>query len=173
MSSSQRSIACAVLRGGTSRGVYFLADDLPRDGALRDRVLLAVVGGPDELQIDGIGGGHPLTNKAAAVSKSGRDDADLDYLFLQTVPREQRVSTEQNCGNILVGVGPFALERGLIRATSPRTEVRVHMVNTGSRCVLTLDTPGGKLAYGNDGTSVICDYLDVAGSTTGALLPTG
>ena len=182
MTSKQRSIPCAVLRGGSSRAVYFLKDDMPENAILRDRALLTVVGGPDTLQIDGIGGGHPLNNKAAIVSTSARDDADLDYLFLQLVPAEGRDSTEQNCGNILVGVGPFAIETGLIEAATPRTTIRVHMVNSGNLCELTLETPDGHVKYEDDavvdGASygsvpVICDFVDVAGSSCGSLLPTG
>ena len=182
MTSKQISIPCAVLRGGSSRAVYFLKDDMPGNTRLRDRVLLSVVGGPDALQVDGIGGGHPLNNKAAIVSTSNRDDADLDYLFLQLVPAERKVRTDQNCGNVLVGVGPFAIETGLIEAAARRTTIRVHMVNSGNLCELTLETPEGQVEYEDDtvvdgashgGVSVICDFLDVAGSACGSLLPTG
>lgn len=182
MTSKQISIPCAVLRGGSSRAVYFLNDDVPENTRLRDRMLLAVVGGPDALQVDGIGGGHPLNNKAAIISTSSRDDADLDYLFLQLVPAEGKVRTDQNCGNVLVGVGPFAIETGLIEAAAPRTTIRVHMVNSGNICELTFETPEGQVKYEDDtavngashgGASVICDFLDVAGSACGSLLPTG
>ena len=182
MTNKQTAIPCAVLRGGTSRGVYFRQRDLPDDEVLRDRILLQVMGGPDPLQIDGIGGGHPLTNKVAIVGPSARDDADVDYLFLQVMPRESRVSDVQNCGNILAGVGPFAIETGLITAGSPHTRVRVHMVNSGNRCELTVETPDGVVNYEGEteidgvpgnAAAIVCDFLDVAGSACGALLPTG
>jgi len=176
------AIPCAVLRGGTSRGVYFRRDDLPEDAALRDRILLQIMGGPDALQVDGIGGGHPLNNKIAIVSLSERDDADVDYLFLQVIPGESRVSDGQNCGNILAGVGPFAIESGLLTAGSPATVVRIHMVNTGKTCELTVETPDGVVNYEGDthidgvpesAAPIVCNFLDVAGSSCGALLPTG
>jgi 4-oxalomesaconate tautomerase len=182
MTARQTAIPCAILRGGTSRGVYFHRVDLPENVALRDRVLLSVMGGPDVLQIDGIGGGHPLNNKVAVVSRSQRDDADVDYLFLQVVPQEAKVNDVQNCGNILAGVGPFAIELGLVCADPKQTRVRVHMVNSGNLCELSIETPDGAVNYagtaeidGVPGTAapIICDYLDVAGSACGALLPTG
>ena len=182
MSKKQTAIPCAVLRGGTSRGVYFRPEDLPDDASARDRILLQVVGGPDDLQVDGIGGGHPLTNKVAIVGPAARDDVDVDYLFLQVNPKESSVTDVQNCGNILAGVGPFAIEAGLVAAASPVTRVRVHMVNSGSICELTVDTRAGVVNYDGvteiDGVPgnaapIICDFLDVAGSACGVLLPTG
>lgn len=182
MSDRQTAIPCAIIRGGTSRAVYFHRDDLPEDEGLRDRILLTVMGGPDALQIDGIGGGHPLNNKVAIVSTSQRDDADIDYLFLQVTPQECTVSGVQNCGNILAGVGPFAIETGLAAADAPRTIVRVHMVNSGNLCELTVETPDGLVNYAGEAeidgvpgsaAPIICDFLDVAGSACGALLPTG
>src|SRR5580693_1108951 len=121
-------VRCMLMRGGTSKGAYFLAEDLPRDPAERDDVLLRIMGSPDARQIDGIGGAHPLTSKVAVISRSGRADADVDYLFLQVGVGEATVSDRQNCGNLLAGVGPFAVERGLVQG-SP---VRIHMVNPGS-----------------------------------------
>lgn len=182
MTSNQTAIPCAIVRGGTSRGVYFRRQDLPGDESLRDRILLQILGGPDALQVDGIGGGHPLNNKVAIVSPSARDDADVDYLFLQVIPGESRVSDVQNCGNILAGVGPFAIETGMTDAGSPATVVRVHMLNSGNLCELTVETPDGVVNYegetGIDGVPgsaapIVCDFLDVAGSACGALLPTG
>ncbi len=182
MTRTQTAIPCTVLRGGTSRGVYFRRQDLPGDARLRDRILLQVMGGPDPLQIDGIGGGHPLTNKVAIVGSSARDDADVDYLFLQVEPEESRVSDIQNCGNILAGVGPFAIEADLVTAGSPHTRVRVYMVNSGSLCELTVETPDGAVNYAGETTidgvpgsaaAIVCDFLDVAGSACGDLLPTG
>ncbi len=182
MQSTQTLIPCAQMRGGTSKGSYFLANDLPADAALRDAVLLVVMGGPDGLQIDGIGGGHPLSSKVAIVSKSAQEDTDVDYLFLQISPTGGTVSTTQNCGNMLAGVGPFAIERGLVKAANGETAVRVHMVNSGNDCELTVQTPGGSVEYEGDasidgvpGTAapIICDYFDLAGSMCGAILPTG
>jgi len=178
----QRAIACSVLRGGTSKGLYFLAEDLPPDRATRDAVLLAAMGSPDAREIDGMGGGHPLTSKVAVVRRSGREDADVDYLFLQVWPDRAEVSDNQNCGNILAGVGPFALESGLVPAGDPTTAVRVWMENTQSLAIAQVQTPSGVVCYeggaridGVPGTHapVPIDFLDVAGSSCGALLPTG
>jgi 4-oxalomesaconate tautomerase len=171
-----------VLRGGTSRGVYFRETDLPSDPARRDAVLLSIAGGPDHLQVDGIGGGHPLTNKVAIVDSSDGPDADIDYLFLQISPAEGKVADVQNCGNILAGVGQFAIESGMIEANEDATTVRIHMLNSDSTAEVTVQTPGRDVSYDGDtaidgvpGTAspVICDFLDVAGSASGALLPTG
>ncbi len=121
--SSQRAIRCSVMRGGTSKGLYFHASDLPSDVATRDAVLLAAMGSPDVREIDGMGGAHPLTSKVAVVGASHREDADVDYLFLQVWPDRAEVSDNQNCGNLLAGVGPFAIEEGLVapsRGHSPR-----------------------------------------------------
>jgi 4-oxalomesaconate tautomerase len=182
MTVTQTALSCTVLRGGTSRGVYFRREDVPDDVAARDRILLQAMGGPDDLQVDGIGGGHPLTNKAAIVGPSTRDDADVDYLFLQVIPGESRVADVQNCGNILAGVGPFTIESGLVAAGSPVTRVRVHMVNSGNLCELTVETPNGVVNYDGEteidgvpgsAAPIICDFLDIAGSACGHLLPTG
>ncbi len=177
-----RAIPCSVYRGGTSKGLYFLKDDLPPDIATRDAVLLAAMGSPDARQIDGMGGAHPLTSKIAIVSKSERADADVDYLFLQIFPEKAIVTDQQNCGNLLAAVGPFAIEQGLVAATGDVTSVRIHMLNTKSLAVAHIQTPGGIVEYegeahidGVPGTSapVPTDFLDVAGSSCGALLPTG
>jgi 4-oxalomesaconate tautomerase len=171
-----------MMRGGTSRGVYFRAQDLPADPALRDAVLVAVMGGPDALQVDGVGGGHPLTSKVAVLSPSADENADVDYLFLQVNPRDGTVSAVQNCGNILAGVGGYAIEAGWIPAQGNETRVRVNMLNSDSLCELLVQTPGGQVCYDGGmaidgvpgtGAAVVCDFLDVAGSTCGALLPTG
>jgi 4-oxalomesaconate tautomerase len=178
----QTAIPCTVMRGGTSKGLYFLESDLPSDVATRDRVLLAAMGSPDPRQIDGMGGAHPLTSKVAVVSRSTRPDADVDYLFLQVVVNEARVDAGQNCGNILAGVGPFALEMGLVPYKDDVTEVRIHMVNTGAIAIAAVETPNGRVNYegaaridGVPGTAapIPTDFLDVAGSSCGALLPTG
>ena len=180
---NQTPIPCTLMRGGTSKGPFFLASDLPADRALRDRVLLAVMGSPDARQIDGLGGADTLTSKVAVVGPSTRPDADVDYLFLQVVVDEPRVDESQNCGNMLAGIGPFALEHGLVQASPGVTEVRIHMVNTASVAVAHVQTPGGRVQYDGDaridgvpGTAapIVIDFLDIAGgSTGGALLPTG
>lgn len=177
-----QGVACMWMRGGTSKGGYFLADDLPAEPVERDAFLLRIMGSPDARQIDGMGGGDPLTSKVAIVSKSRRDDADVDYLFLQIFVDQPTVSDAQNCGNILAGVGPFAIERGLVDASDGQTEVRIHMENSGRISVATLNTPGGKVTYsGNakiDGVPgsaapIPLAFQDIAGSMCGSLLPTG
>jgi len=171
-----------MMRGGTSRGAYFLASDLPTDIAERDRILLSVMGSPDPRQIDGIGGADPLTSKVAVISPSSRPGIDVDYLFLQVWVDRPEVSDKQNCGNILAGVAPFAIERGLVRGCDPVTQVRIFMVNTSQTVVATVQTPGGKPEYqgnaridGVPGTAapIPLSFSDTAGSTCGALLPTG
>jgi 4-oxalomesaconate tautomerase len=170
------------MRGGTSKGLYFLAADLPSDIATRDAVLLAAMGSPDLRQIDGMGGADPLTSKIAVVSPATRDDADVDYLFLQVVVDQPRVDPSQNCGNILAGIAAFSILRGLVKPAGDTTAVRIHMVNSAAIAVATIETPGGVPNFdgtaridGVPGTSapVLLDFLDVAGSTCGALLPTG
>jgi len=179
---SQTAIPCTVMRGGTSKGLYFRAHDLPADVATRDAVLLAAMGSPDPRQIDGLGGAHPLTSKIAVVGAPTHPDADVDYLFLQAVVDEARIDAGQNCGNLLAGVGPFAIEEGLLPAAGELTSVRINMLNTKSLAVAAIQTPGGRVRYdgearidGVPGTAapVPIDFLDVAGSTCGALLPTG
>nr|WP_311132455.1 4-oxalomesaconate tautomerase [Nonomuraea gerenzanensis] len=171
-----------LMRGGTSKGAYFLAGDLPGDPAERDDLLLRTLGSPDPRQIDGIGGAHPLTSKVAVVSASADPSADVDYLFLQVAVDEPAVSSRQNCGNLLAGVGPFAVERGLVTAGDEHTEVRIRLVNTGGMATASFPTPGGRVDYrggtaisGVPGTAaaVVLGFADTAGSTTGRLLPTG
>ncbi|MFE6932521.1 4-oxalomesaconate tautomerase [Streptomyces sp. NPDC057699] len=135
------------MRGGTSKGAYFLADDLPRDPAARDDLLLRIMGSPDPRQIDGLGGAHPLTSKVAVVSVPDDPDVDVDYLFLQIGVDTAEVSDRQNCGNLLAGVGPFAVERGLVAAGDGRTSVRIRMVNTGDLATASFPTPGGRVDY--------------------------
>jgi len=177
-----KAIRATLMRGGTSRGVYFDAGDLPADRATRDAVLLAVMGSPDLRQIDGLGGAHPLTSKVAVIAAGTRVDSDVDYLFLQVAVDRPEVSDTQNCGNILAGVGPWAIEHGYLAARDPVTPVRIHMLNTGSVAVAHVPTPGGAVEYAGDaridgvpGTAapIPLDFLDVAGSSCGALLPTG
>lgn len=173
---------CMWMRGGTSKGGYFLAEDLPQDAAERDAFLLGIMGSPDPRQIDGMGGGNPLTSKVAVVKPSAREGADVDYLFLQVFVDRALVSDSQNCGNILAGVGPFAVERGLVAAREGETPVRIFMENTGQMAVARVSTPGGKVTYvgearidGVPGTAapVPIAFRDTAGSSCGALLPTG
>lgn len=175
-------VRCMWMRGGTSKGGYFLKDDLPADIAARDAFLLSVMGSPDPRQIDGMGGADPLTSKVAVVSRSQRPGIDVDYLFLQVFVDQAIVTDSQNCGNILAGVGPFAIERGLVAATGDETKVAIFMENTGQVAVATVATPGGKVTYGGDaridgvpGTHapVPVEFRDTAGSSCGALLPTG
>jgi 4-oxalomesaconate tautomerase len=171
-----------LIRGGTSKGLYFLADDLPWDVPTRDRVLLAAMGSPDVREIDGVGGGHPLTSKVAIVRSSRRRDADVDYLFLQVWPDRAEVSDNQNCGNLLAGVGPFAIEQGLVIPTGDVTAVRIWMENTESLAVAHVQTPNAEVRYDGDAridgvpgfaAPIPIDFLDIAGSTCGSLLPTG
>jgi len=173
---------CMWMRGGTSKGGFFLADDLPADPGARDAFLLRVMGSPDPRQIDGMGGADPLTSKVAVVSKSARDGVDVDYLFLQVFVDQAIVTDAQNCGNMLAGVGPFAIERGLVAATGDETPVAIFMVNTGQIAVATVQTPGGIPTYeggaridGVPGSAapVPLEFRDTAGSSCGALLPTG
>ena len=177
-----KGIRCMWMRGGTSKGGYFIKSDLPSDTAARDAFLLGMMGSPDPRQIDGLGGADPLTSKVALVSESERDDADVDYLFLQVFVDQAIVTDAQNCGNILAGIGPFAIERGLVKATGDETHVRIFMVNTGQIAIATVATPNGQVSYQGDakidgvpGTSAALplEFLDTAGSSCGALLPTG
>lgn len=170
------------MRGGTSKGGFFLKDDLPRETAARDALLLRVMGSPDPRQIDGMGGADPLTSKVALVSKSARTGIDLDYLFLQVFVDEAIVTDRQNCGNMLAGVAPFGIERGLVKAQGEETRVAIHMENSGQVAVATVQTPGGCVTYAGDaridgvpGTAapISLEFRDTAGSSCGALLPTG
>src|ERR1700683_1173431 len=171
-------VRCMLMRGGTSKGAYFLARDLPADPAERDGLLLRLMGSPAPRQIDGIGGAHPLTSKVAVISPASRPDADVDYLFLQVGVDQATVSDQQNCGNLLAGVGPFAIERGL----AGQPPVRIHMVNSGSVATATFPATDGVVEYAGEvaiagvpGTAaaVVLDFAGTEGSATGALLPTG
>jgi 4-oxalomesaconate tautomerase len=170
------------MRGGTSKGPFFLASDLPPQAAARDKVLLAVMGSPDPRQIDGLGGAEPLTSKVAIVAKSQRPGIDVDFLFAQVLIDQPQVDISPNCGNMLAGVGPFAIERGLVAACDPLTRVSIFMVNTGNLAVATVQTPGGEVRY--DGATAIAgvpgtaapigiEFLNTAGSVCQSLLPTG
>ncbi|MFF9675824.1 4-oxalomesaconate tautomerase [Streptomyces eurythermus] len=176
--SGPAGIRCMLMRGGTSKGAYFLADDLPAEQTVREGLLLRVMGSPDPRQIDGLGGAHPLTSKVAVVSPSAGPEADVDYLFLQVAVDKAEVSARQNCGNLLAGVGPFAVERGLVRAGTDETSVRIRMVNSGDFATATFPTPDGRVDYSGD-----TEISGVPGSAApvviefppgkGTLLPTG
>ena len=172
-------------RGGSSKGLFFNAADLPTDETERNKMVLAAMEGTghgDPRQIDGLGGGTSLTSKVAVVSVSKSDNADLDYLFLQVVVGKGTISTTQTCGNILAGVLPFAIESGMIKAQHPLTTAKINIVNTGGICEVEIETPNGEIQYGGNtkidgvpGTAapIICNYLETVGATCGALLPTG
>lgn len=175
-------VRCMWMRGGTSKGGYFLASDLPSDVAVRDALLLQIMGSPDPRQIDGMGGGDPLSSKVAIVKPSDRDGIDVDYLFLQVFVERAVVTDAQNCGNILAGVGAFAIERGLVPVAGDETPVTVYMENTGQVAVMRVATPDGRVSYAGEaridgvpGTAapVPIVFRDTAGSSCGALLPTG
>ncbi|WP_449473316.1 4-oxalomesaconate tautomerase [Sphingobium chungangianum] len=170
------------MRGGTSKGGYFLAEDLPADPAIRDSFLLRIMGSPDPRQIDGMGGADPLTSKVAVVKKSARPGVDVDYLFLQVFVDQAIVTDAQNCGNILAGVGPFAIERRLVEAQDGETRVAIYMENTGQTAIATVQTPSRIVRYDGDakidgvpGTAapIPLEFRDTAGSSCGTLLPTG
>jgi 4-oxalomesaconate tautomerase len=178
----QRSIPCLFMRGGTSRGPFFLESDLPAEVAKRDAVLLAVMGSPDVRQIDGLGGSDPLTSKVGIVRRGQTPGVDLDFLFAQVSIREARVDTTPNCGNMLAAVVPFGLETGLVRATGDVTTLRVLTRNTGTLSDIEVQTPGGRVEYsgsarvdGVPGTAspINISFLETAGSVCGSLLPTG
>ena len=170
---TQRAIPCLFMRGGTSRGPFFLLEDLPADPEVRDRVLLAAMGSPDRRQIDGLGGADMLTSKVAMVSSSQRPGIDVEYRFAQVWLDKAIVDTSPSCGNMLAGVGPFAIERGLVTPAGDETRVRIYDVNTGSRVEAIVQTPGGVVTYAGDeridgvpGTAapVVLNFSDVVGS---------
>ena len=175
-------IPCIFMRGGTSRGPYFKAGDLPQDAVARDRVLLAAMGSPDVRQIDGLGGADTLTSKVAIVSKSTRPGVDVDYLFAQVDIGKPIVDTNPSCGNMLAGVAPFAIETGLFPAQDGETHVMIYNVNTGARIEAIVQTPGRRVKYAGDaridgvpGTAapIVLNFMDVVGAISGKLLPTG
>lgn len=179
---TQTAIPCSIMRGGTSKGLMFQARHLPTDIPTRDAVLVAAMGSPDPREIDGLGGAHPLTSKVAVVSRSDRPDADIDYLFLQVWPDRPEVSDQQNCGNMLAAVGPFAIDSGLVDAEDGVTPVRIWMANTDTLATAYVQTPGREVRYDGDAridgvpgshAPVPLEFADVAGSSCGALLPTG
>jgi len=176
------AVPCMLMRGGTSKGPLFLASDLPRDATDRDSVLLSLMGSPDVRQIDGIGGGDSLTSQALIVGASRRADADIDYLFAQVAVGQRFVDTSPNCGNMLAAVGCFAIERGLVVPDNDVTRVRLFNLNTHRVVHAHVPTPNGHLTYEGDmhidgvpgtGASIVLDFMEPAGSCTGALLPSG
>lgn len=178
----QTAIPCLLMRGGTSKGPFFRASDLPSDLATRDRVLLAAMGSPDKRQIDGVGGAHPLTSKVGIVSLSDKEGIDLEFLFAQLQPDKDTVDTTPNCGNMLAGVVPFALETGMVQPRGETSTFRVLTLNTGMAADITVQTPGGQVEYegsaridGAPGSSapIEISFLDTAGSVCSGLLPTG
>ena len=179
---SLRDIPVLLMRGGTSRAPYFLAEDLPGDRDALARVLIAAMGAGSPLQVDGIGGGQPTTSKTAILSPSDDGWAEVDYLFAQVHAERAEVDFGPSCGNILAGVGPAAIEMGLVAPGRDETRVRIRAVNTGARIEARVQSPGGRVEYEGDvaiagvpGTAapVTLDFRDVVGNATGALLPTG
>jgi len=179
--SKQEFIPCAIMRGGTSKGIYFLLDDLPTDEATRNQLILSLIGG-DARQVNGIGGGDMLNSKVALVSKAKNNKADIEYRFIQVVPGENRIDTAPTCGNILAGVGAFAIEKGLITAQEGETNLTIYDVNTGTYVEQIVQTPAGKVIYGGEcviagapgkAAPVLMYYLNFTGAKTGKLFPTG
>jgi 2-methylaconitate cis-trans-isomerase PrpF len=175
-------VRCAILRGGTSKGIFLRENDLPRDRALRDRLVLSIFGSPDVRQIDGLGGADPLTSKLAVIGPSSRPDADIDYTFGQVSIKEPLIDYSGNCGNISAAVGPFAVDEGLVRAQEPVTRVRIHNTNTGKIIVAEVPVQNGKARVTGDhqidgvpgtGAKIMLDFAGTAGAATGRLLPTG
>lgn len=175
-------LPCVLMRGGTSRGPFFLSAHLPADPAQRDTLLLAALGSPHPLQIDGIGGGSTLTSKVAIIGPATDDRADVEYLFAQVSVEQGKVDTRPNCGNMLAGVGPFAIEAGLVTPTHPETVVRIRNVNTGALVDAVVQTPSGAVTYDGDAeipgvqggaAPIALRFRDVGGSKTGQMFPTG
>lgn len=175
-------IPCVLMRGGTSRGPFFLAAWLPDDPTERDRMLLAAMGSPHALQIDGLGGGNSLTSKVAIVSRSSRPGCDIDYLFAQVSVEQAIVDTRPNCGNMLSGAAPFAIDEGLVRAQDGETVVRIYNINTGATVEAVVQTPDGRLTYEGDvridgvtgaAAPVRLNFLDAWDTITGRLFPSG
>lgn len=176
------TIPCTLMRAGTSRGPFFLREWLPEDPEALEQALIGAIGASDPLQLDGLGGGSSLNSKVAIVSRSKEPGCDLDYLFAQVGVGHRSVDMRPNCGNMLSGVVPFAIEQGLVEPSGDRTTVRVFNVNTRAKIDVTVCTPGGRLTYDGatriDGVAgsaapVLLSFLDCWGSVTGKLFPTG
>jgi 2-methylaconitate cis-trans-isomerase PrpF len=177
-----RKIPCVIQRGGTSKGIYIHARDLPEDSDIKDKVILSIFGSPDKRQIDGLGGADPLTSKVAIISKSDREDADVNYTFGAVDINEPIIDYRGNCGNLSSGVGPFAIDEGLVKVEHPETIVRIYNTNTKKILKAYVSTLGGKAKYLGDyaidgvpgtGAKILLDYAETAGAVTGKLLPTG
>lgn len=182
MKSEVISVKCSIVRGGTSKGIFILENELPRDPVLRDKYVLEIFGSPDVRQIDGLGGADVLTSKLAIVGPSSREDADVDYTFGQVSFVDAKVDYKSNCGNISAGVGPFAIDNGLVKAVEPYTTVRIHQVNTDSIINAKVEVKDGRAVIEGDlhidgvptlGSTVELDFSDSVGAITGKLLPTG
>lgn len=176
------SIPCMIMRGGTSRGPFLRMKDLPDSQEAQAEILLNLMGSGHALQIDGIGGGDPLTSKVAIVEHSSHPDADVDYLFAQVDVLNRRVDFNPNCGNMLSAVGPYALETGLVEPQEGTTVVRVRNLNTQRLIECHVPTSGRQVSYEGDTTisgvpgravGIQLSFLDIIGTKTGALLPTG
>src|SRR5262249_20499208 len=179
---AQTAIPCVMMRGGTSRGPFFLREDLPADDELMKRVLLRGMGSPRVRQVEGIGGSDPVTSKVAMVRRSTHPGADVDYLFAQVFVDRALVDTSPPCGNMVTAVGPFAIEQGLVKARDPETIVRIWDVNTQSLIEATVQTPGGEVTYEGDqrisgvndpASPIVLNLARMAGAKTGKLFPTG
>jgi 2-methylaconitate cis-trans-isomerase PrpF len=178
----QIQIRCTILRGGTSKGVYLLEQDIPPAGEQRDRLLKRIMGTPDILQIDGLGGARLITSKMAIIKRSSRPDADVDYTYAQVVLERDLIMYSSNCGNISAGVGPFAIDAGLVDISEPITRVRIHNTNTGKILVAHVPVAGGRAKVTGDfaidgvpgtGAEIRMDYSGTIGAKTGKILPTG
>jgi len=178
----QTTVPCVIMRGGTSKGLYFHAGDLPPEGAERDRILKRLMGSPDILQIDGLGGSRPVTSKVAIIAASDRDDADVDYTFGQVDIERDLIGYVGNCGNISAGVGPFAVDESLVDAMQPYTTVRIYNTNTDKVLCAKVPVRDGKAQVTGDcviagvpgsGAAIVMDYSGTVGAVSGRLLPTG
>ncbi|MEW5911822.1 MAG: PrpF domain-containing protein [Thermodesulfobacteriota bacterium] len=178
----QELIRCTIMRGGTSKAIFFHRSDLPRDPALRDKVIMRVFGAPDRREIDGLGGADTLTSKVAVIGPSTRPDCQVDYLFGQVNMVEPMIDWKSNCGNISSAVGPFAIDEGYVDAVEPMTRINIHQVNTGRVIGAEVPVQGNKAQVEGEhkiagvpgtGAKLILDWADSAGAITGKLLPTG
>jgi len=178
----QELVRCCIMRGGTSKAIFFHRGDLPEDESLRDKVIRRIFGAPDLREIDGLGGADVLTSKLAIIGPSTREDCDADYFFGQVSMTEPIIDYAGNCGNISSAVGPFAIDEGLVGAVEPITKIRIHQVNTNTVIIAEVPVKGNKAevegTYAIDGVpgtgaKIILDFSDSAGSITGKFFPTG
>lgn len=177
-----KRIPCVIMRGGTSKGIFLKANNLPREEGERNRVVMAIFGSPDVRQIDGLGGADPLTSKLAIIGPSTHPEADIDYTFAQVGIKQAVIDYSGNCGNISSAVGPFAIDEGLVRAVEPLTSVRIHNTNTGKILIAEVEVENGRAKVNGDcriagvpgsGSRIMLNFAGTAGSVTGKLLPTG